>query len=209
MQSSTEITNLPCSTNGLPQPRTKCRSLQEDKPSKERTIQNINGPHLDTPVHDKMDTILMTFQFQWMWIHWYSVESNVPTQKTTKTATRRKAGASIMIKEDTWHANAQRRNNKLDNLANRVHINLRMTNYASNLKPHSKRSLSDRSLWDKDSERRINSATSHRSELHILKMPKNRRMKTNKNTLNLWLCALLNSQTTNENNGSKKCMTWG
>src|SRR6266699_4505247 len=168
MQSSTEITNLPCSTNGLPQPRMKCRSLQEDKPLKERTIQNINGPHRDPPVDEKMDAILMTFQLQWMWIHWYSVESDVPTQKTTKTATRKKAGASIAIKEDTWHANAQRRNNKLDNLANRVHINLRMTNYAPKLKLRSKGSLSDRNIWDKDSERRISLATSHRSELHIL-----------------------------------------
>src|SRR6266576_2718032 len=209
MQSSTEITNLPRSTNGLPQPRMKCRSMQEDKPSKERTIQNINGPYQDPPVHDKTDAILMTFQLQWMWIHRYSVESDVPTQKMIKTAIRKKADASIVIKEDTWHANAQRRNNKLDNLANRVHINLRMTNYAPNLKPHSKGSLSDRSLWDKDSERRINSATSHRSELHILKMPKNRRMKMNKNTSNLWLRAPPNSQTTNENNGSKKCITWG
>src|SRR6266567_2262008 len=208
MQSSTKITNLPRSTNGLPQPRMKCRSLQKDKPSKERTIQNINGPHRDPPVHEKMDAILMTFQLQWMWIHRYSVESDVPTQKTTKTATRKKAGASIAIKEDTWHTNVQRRNNKLDNLANQVHINLRMTNYAPNLKPRSKRSLLDRSLWDKDSERRINSAISHRSKLHILKMPKNRRMKTNKNTLNLWPRALLNSRTTNENNGSKKCITW-
>src|SRR6266700_3096788 len=99
MQSYTGITNLLHLTNGLPQPRMKCRSSQEDKPSKERTIRSTNGPHLNTSVHVKTDAILMTFQLQWMWTHLYSLESDMPTLKTTKITIRKKAGASIAISE--------------------------------------------------------------------------------------------------------------
>src|SRR6266576_3844324 len=148
-------------------------------------LRSTNRPHLNTSVHVKMDVILMTFQLQWMWTHLYSLESDASTLKTTKIATRKKAGASIAISEATWHVNVQRRNSNLDNLTNPVPINLNMINRTPNLTPHSKGSLSDQSLWDKGSERRISSATSHKSELHILKMLKNRRMKMNKNTLNL------------------------
>src|SRR6266566_1537064 len=132
-----------------------------------------------------------------MWTHLYSVGSDVPIQKMTKIATRKKAGASIAISEDTWHANAQRRNSNLDNLTNPVPINLKITNCAPHINLYSKRSLLDRSLWDKHSERRISSATNHKFKLHVLKMLKNRRMKMNKNTLNPWPHAPLNSRTTN------------
>ncbi len=175
MQSYIEITSLPCSMNASLQPRMKCRSLQEDKPLKKGTIRNTNGPHLNTPVDVKMDAILMTFQLQWMWIHLYLLESNMPTLKMTKTAIRKKADASIAISKATWHANVQRRNSNMDNLTNPVPINLDMINCTPNLTPSSKRGLMDQNLWDKDSERRIGSATSHRSKMHTLKMPKNRR----------------------------------
>jgi|SRR6266567_8391924 len=119
-----------------------------------------------------------------MWTHLYLLESDAPILKKKRFALRKKADASIAISKATWHMNVQRRNSNLDNLTNSVTINLNMINCAPNLTPGSKRSLLDQSLWDKDSERRISSAISHRFELHISKMLKNRRMK-NKNTLNL------------------------
>ena len=131
----------------------------------------------------KTDAIPMIFQPQWMWTHQYSLESDMPIPKRTRIASEKKEDASIVINEATWHMNAQRRNNNLDNLAKPISTDPNTIDLAPNLFP--RRNLLDQSLWDKDSKRRTSSTTNHRSKLLILKMPKNRRTKMNKNTLDL------------------------
>src|SRR6266576_862253 len=94
--------------------------------------------------------------------------------KKTRITLKRKADASIAIRKATWHVNIQRRSSNLDNLAKLIITDLDMINLTPNLILSSEGSLLNHSLWDKDSKRSISSTISCRSELHILKMLKNK-----------------------------------